>query len=156
MASPLYIEENAVDSVITYLKAQLPTAINEINAVSPANQQMVMFKKIYDDLLAPDQMDPLPSACVFVEESEDDTRNRTLRINTSTIHVLFAYLGHGRIGYRYASAITSITQRDPTYGATLGRVNVSKREFFHPVSKGNLDIRVAEVVLEIQQEVKRS
>ena len=156
MASELYIEETVVASIIAFLQVQLPICVAEINATHAADDQVQDVVLWVPDMCDITIMDPLPAASVFVEESEDEARDRTMVLNTCICRVLIGYYGNSNIGYRLAAAVTSSILRDITLGCRVGRVKVRKRVFYPPVViDGDLEVRAVEVYLEVSQEVKR-
>lgn len=156
MAAPLVIEEQVIDATVAYIQEQLPAALDELNESLDPRQRVTMFHKIYDDIMEPSTMGKLPAASVWIDQSEDEIKDRALTLNTCSVRVLFAWYGHGKIGYRFGAALTSIFLRDPTFTRRIGRARVTERKYYTPVADGELEIRVAEIDLEIKQEVQRT
>lgn len=154
----LIIEEAIIDAVILCITNDLPVELVAINLDLglDVNHELKTFRRIFDDEISPLIMDPYPSACVWVDDSDDDIKDRAVTLNVSSIKVLCAWIGHGRVGYRYGAALTSMFLKNPTLNGKVGRCRVVQRKYFSPVVEGDTEVRVAMLDLEVHQEVRRS
>lgn len=155
MARRIVIDEQSVDAVVQTIQKRFKQYLDETNDELHPREKLAMFHDVSDDYVDPAEMRKLPSACVFVSESEDYAKDRAMDQNVAEVRILIGWVGPSKIGYRYTAALTSMVLREKTLMNMIGRARVKARKFYTPVSVGNQEIRGAEVFLEIEQEVMR-
>lgn len=152
------LEERAVSAIVNYLKETLPDMLARLEAERP-DIDLPMFKKIEDEYIDPNSVmnDELPFACVFVDDSEDETKDRALDMNTCSVRIMSLYKGRlaSKKTYRYNAAIREVIQGNRAIGAPRCRATVLKRIYYTPIMRGNIEVRVAETYLEVKMEVER-
>jgi len=152
------LEERAVSAIVKYLKDTLPDMLARLEAERP-DIDLPMFKKIEDEYIDPNSVmnDELPFACVFVDDSEDETKDRALDMNTCSVRIMSLYKGRlaSKKTYRYNAAIREVIQGNRSIGAPRCRATVLKRMYYTPIMRGNIEVRVAETYLEVKMEVER-
>lgn len=152
------LEERAVSAIVNYLKETLPDMLARLEAERP-DIDLPMFKKIEDEYIDPNSVmnDELPFACVFVDDSEDETKDRALDMNTCSVRIMSLYKGRlaSKKTYRYNAAIREVIQGNRAIGAPRCRATVLKRMYYTPIMRGNIEVRVAETYLEVKMEVER-
>jgi hypothetical protein len=152
------LEERAVSAIVNYLKETLPDMLARLEAERP-DMDLPMFKKIEDEYIDPNSVmnDELPFACVFVDDSEDETKDRALDMNTCSVRIMSLYKGRlaSKKTYRYNAAIREVIQGNRAIGAPRCRATVLKRMYYTPIMRGNIEVRVAETYLEVKMEVER-
>jgi hypothetical protein len=156
MANPLIIDEGILDAALAYFAERLPEEITNTNLGLDPHLQIEYPRYIYDDMVDPEMMTGFPAMAMWVEESEDAQRDRAMREATANLRVLYVFQGPMRQGYKFAAALTSITLRDYTYGCRIGRATVTERKYYSASNPEADELRAAEVVIEIKQEVKRT
>ncbi len=152
------LEERAVNAVVDFLRANLPLFLAQIETERPG-LDLPMFKKIDDEYIDPHSVmnDEMPFACVFVDDSKDETKDRALDMNTCRVRVMSLYKGKQatKKTYRYNAAIREAIQANRSLGAPRCRATVLQRIYYTPIMRGGIEVRVAETYLEVKMEVER-
>jgi len=150
------LEENAVRAVVDFMTIRLPIYLAQIQIEHP-DVELPMFARIDDEYLDPSDVFKFPFACVFVDDSKDETKDRALDHNVCRVRMMSLYDGKKatKKTYRYNAAIREAIQADRTLGGKGCRAKVLERIYYTPIMKGNQEVRVAETYLEVQMEVQR-